>query len=307
MRIRVAAPLVLGLFLLIPGAFATVLQDVKAAVARKDFAAGESLVAQFKAANGTNPEYIEAYSWLARGALIAKDYSRADKYAAETKKLALGALKNRKLDQEPRLPLALGAAIEVEAQSAAARGERDQAVLYLQKELARYRTTSIGARIQKNINLLSLEGKPAPLIETGTYLGPKPPTLASLKGKPVLLFLWAHWCGDCKNQAPIIAQVRQRYAPKGLVVLGPTQRYGYAEAGREVPPAEELRYIDQVRHQFYAPLLDMPAPVSEASLRNYGVSTTPTLVLIDRAGIVRLYHPGAMSAEELDAAVSRVI
>ena len=35
----------------------------------------------------------------------------------------------------------------------------------------------------------------------------------------------------------------------------------------------------------------------------YGVSTTPTLVLVDRRGIVRLYHPGNMTEEELSAVI----
>jgi thioredoxin-related protein len=46
--------------------------------------------------------------------------------------------------------------------------------------------------------------------------------------------------------------------------------------------------------------------VSEANFRNYGASTTPTLVVIDRQGIVRLYHPGAMTLDELRAALNRV-
>jgi predicted transcriptional regulator len=37
------------------------------------------------------------------------------------------------------------------------------------------------------------------------------------------------------------------------------------------------------------------------------VSTTPTLVILDRAGIVRLYHPGAMTYEELKRAVDRIV
>jgi thioredoxin-related protein len=47
--------------------------------------------------------------------------------------------------------------------------------------------------------------------------------------------------------------------------------------------------------------------VSEENFRRYGASTTPTLVLIDRAGIVRLYHPGAMTYEELRARVQSII
>ena len=75
---------------------------------------------------------------------------------------------------------------------------------------------------------------------------------------------------------------------------------------RRPAPADELKYIEQIRHQYYADLLNVPAPVSEANFRNYGASTTPTLVLIDRQGIVRLYHPGAMTIDELRAALNQV-
>jgi len=51
----------------------------------------------------------------------------------------------------------------------------------------------------------------------------------------------------------------------------------------------------------------MPAPVSGAIFARYGVSTTPTLVLIDRAGIVRLYHPGAMKQDELEARIQPLL
>ena len=43
----------------------------------------------------------------------------------------------------------------------------------------------------------------------------------------------------------------------------------------------------------------MAVPVSEQNFLNFGVSSTPTLVLVDRTGTVRLYHPGRMSYEEL--------
>jgi thiol-disulfide isomerase/thioredoxin len=240
--------------------------------------------------------------------LAAKNFDAAEKYAAETKKLAIAQLKMAKLDTNPDadLPVALGAAIEVEGQSLAARGRRGEAVEYLKEQLAAYRDTSIRTRIQKNINLLSLEGKPAPALEMKTLLGPKSPALASLKGKPVLLFFWAHWCGDCKREVEVIARLREQYASKGLVVIGPTQRYGYADRGRDVGPEEELAYIEKVRQQFYANLPDMPAPVSEENFRNYGASTTPTLVLIDRKGMVNLFHPGTLTFEELKTRIDRL-
>ena len=235
---------------------------------------------------------IEAVSWMGRGALAAKQYDSAEKYAKEAYDLSVAELKKRPLDADPHLPLALGAAIEVEAQVMTAQGDRSEAVSYLERQLVAYRATSIRTRIQKNINLLSLEGKVAPPLE-GISLN-------RFRGKPVLLFFWAHWCSDCKADAPILAKLKQEFEPRGLVVLGPTQKYGYVAGGEDAPPDVELRYIEQVRAKYYAAVVDAAsAPVSEENFRNYGASTTPTIVLIDRGGIVRLYHPGAMTYEEL--------
>ena len=49
------------------------------------------------------------------------EYDRATAYAKQTKTLALEQLKQRKLDAEPHLPIALGAAYEVESQAMAAK------------------------------------------------------------------------------------------------------------------------------------------------------------------------------------------
>jgi thiol-disulfide isomerase/thioredoxin len=286
---------------------AGIVQDVRAALRANNKSQADALLSQFEKANGANAEWLEAYSWLARDALGRSDYEAANRYAADTKKRALVMLKSRQLDAEPHLPIALGAAIEVEAQAAAKQGERDQAVAYLRNEIKRYYNTSIRTRLQKNLNLLSLEGKPAPALETKLFLGEKAPTLASLKGKVVLLFFWAHWCGDCKRQMPLLADLRKEFAGRDFVLIGPTQRYGYAEGGREVGPEEELKYIDSVRKGFYAPLSGMPVPVSEETFKRYGASTTPTLVLIDKAGIVRLYNPGNLTADQLKAAIMKLL
>lgn len=293
-------------FLIAGVAYAGVVEDVLAALQHNNLALGIAFVNQYRAQHGVTPEYLEALSWLGRGELASRQLDKAEAYARETEKLAADELKKRPLDAEPHLPLALGAAIETQGMALAARGERGDAIAYLQKELAAYRGTSIRTRIQKNLNLLGLEGKPAPALREQVFLGPKPAALTALRGKPVLLFFWAHWCGDCKQEGPLLAEIQKEYGPKGLEVLAPTQHYGYVARGEEAGPAEELKYIDQVRRTYYPNLIDVPAPVNEENFKNYGASTTPTLVIIDRTGIVRLYHPGVMTLDELRAALNRI-
>jgi thiol-disulfide isomerase/thioredoxin len=284
-----------------------VIKEVRAAIAANDFALAEKTLATYRAANGTTPEMLEALSWLGRGALAAKKLDAAEKYARETYQLSTAQLKTRPLDQEPRLPIALGAAIEVLGHVDAERGARTEAVAFLRKELGTYKGTSIEKRIQKNINLLSLEGQPAPAIESAEYLGAKPPTVDALKGKVVLMFFWAHWCGDCKRQAPILAELATKYRDQGFIIFAPTMRFGYVAGGKSAPADEEMRYIDEVRQKSYPVLANQPIPVSEATHLRFGVSTTPTLVLVDRAGIIRLYHPGQMSMEALEPRVRALV
>ena len=47
-------------------------------------------------------------------------------------------------------------------------------------------------------------------------------------------------------------------------------------------------------------------PVSEDIVAKYGVSTTPTLVLIDRAGNVSKYNPGRLAVEQLEPLIKAI-
>jgi thiol-disulfide isomerase/thioredoxin len=296
----------LAVFLIASAAMANVVTDVVQALQAGNFGLADAYVTRYRSAYGVTGELLEAQSWIGRGFLETRQFDKAAANATETQRLALEQLKRRRLDAEPHLPLALGAAIEVRAHVLAARGDRNGALALLNSELATYRTTSIATRIQKNINLLSLEGKAAPAWDAREFLGPKPLPLASLRGKPVLLYFWAHWCGDCKEEEPILVAIQKEYSSKGLVLIAPTQRYGYGARGEEAGPAAELKYMEQIRHVYLADLLNVPAPVGAANFQAYGASTVPTLVLIDRQGIVRLYHPGVMSLEQLRAALNRL-
>ena len=299
--------ILLASLLLTASAWAGVVDDVRLALARNNFSAAESVLNSYRSQQGVNPEYLEAYSWMARVALDQGQYDQASAYAKQTKSFVLEQLKQRSLDSDPHLPIALGAALEVQSQALAARGQRTQAVALLQSALRTYGNTSIHDRLQKNLNLLSLRGRPAPPLKSDEFLGAKLPMPAQLKGSPILLFFWAHWCSDCKAEAPIITQLRSEFSGQGLQVIGPTRLYGYTAQIEHASASDELGYIDAVRHRFYAGLLDMPVPISRYNFDTYGASTTPTLVLLDRTGRVAMYHPGALPYAELRAEIEKVV
>ena len=284
-----------------------IIAEVRGLIAKDDFTTAEKTLRAFIDERGVTPDALEALSWLGRGSLAKKALDEANRFATETYGLALEALKTRRMDDEPRLPIAIGAAIEVQAHVMAQQGNRSEAVYFLQRELDEYRATSIRTRIQKNIHLLSLEGRPAPAYEVGEYVGAvKPPALASLRGKPVLMFLWAHWCGDCKSMAGTLAELQAAYKDKGLTIVAPTQRYGYVAKRAPADPQTELTYIGQVAQEFYGDV-EWTVPVSNESFASYGSSTTPTIVLIDRQGVVRLYHPGQMTRAQLEPHVRALV
>jgi thiol-disulfide isomerase/thioredoxin len=261
----------------------------------------------YRTQHGVDPEYLEALSWMGRGELAAGDFAQAYKFGQQTQKQTLQFLKGAKVDSQPHVAIALGAAFEVQAQALSKQNQPEKAVLLLRDALKIYGSTSIRARLQKNLNLLTLLGKPAPPLVEHEYLGPKPASLAELKGSVVMLFFWAHWCGDCKAEAPIIARLQSDFANQGLVVVAPTQRYGYAGAQDNISPEQETQYIEAVRQRYYAQLSGDAVPVSKENFDLYGASTTPTIVLIARNGKISLYHPGAMPYGELRPEIEKLI
>jgi thiol-disulfide isomerase/thioredoxin len=302
-----ASRIALFLVLAFTPSIAGVADGVRNQLARNDFAAAEAELQTYRNQHGVTPDYLEGLSWMARASLKANRLDRADTFARQTETLSRQLLLKRALDAEPQLPIALGAALEVQAQALASQGKQAQAVALLRRSVATYGNTSIQARLQKNLNLLALTGQPAPPIKVTRYLGAKPSTLAQLNGSPVLLFFWAHWCGDCKAEGPVIAQLRSEFGPRGLTLLAPTQLYGYRAQGEDAQPKDELAYIERVWQHFYPALQNVPVPVGKENFNQYGASTTPTLVLVDRTGRIALYHPGVMPYNELRAAIEKEI
>ena len=287
----------------------TITTYVQLATQAGDFNAATNALNQYRAALGMTPEYFDALSWIGRGQLAHHNIDAAEKNAADVRSLCIAELAHRGLDSEPHLPLALGAAIEVQAQALAEQNRRDEAVLYLRDELKKWQNTSIRDRIQKNINLLTLEGKPVPALDVSEGIGSrKPLPLSAHRGHPVLLFLWAHWCSDCKAEVEIVHKLMATYGPRGLVLVAPTEHYGFVAKGEPAPPAVETKYIADVFAKYYAADLgSVEIPLSEANFARFGVSTTPTMVLVDGQGIVRMYNPGNASYPVLAAKIEPLL
>jgi cytochrome c biogenesis protein CcmG/thiol:disulfide interchange protein DsbE len=264
-----------------------------------DLASAVSAVEDYKEKHGVDAEYLDAVGWLARGAEMLKQPDAAAAYVAE--------LRREIREEKPDLVIPLGAAIEVEGKLRAAREGRGSALRFLEEEFARARDIALRSRIRKNINLLSLEGQPAPEINKSDFIGTEPPSLAELKGKPVLLFLWAHWCGDCKAQAGALSRVLRKYRAQGLVVIAPTRYYGTGAENKPAAPAEEKAHMAKIWAEAYAGLEGVSIPIDTGMMVRYGVSSTPTYALIDRKGVVRFYSPTRLSEAELSRRIEAVL
>jgi len=81
--------------------------------------------------------------------------------------------------------------------------------------------------------------------------------------------------------------------------MAPTRLYGYVTSGRDAEPEDERSYIVAAKVERGPLLGTVPVPLSTKNFVNFGVSSTPTLVLVDRGGTVRLYHPGKIEESEL--------
>ena len=57
-----------------------------------------------------------------------------------------------------------------------------------------------------------------PLLAGGTL------TSAELEGRPVILNVWASWCGPCRKEAPVFQQLWERHHHHGLQVVGVNTR-----------------------------------------------------------------------------------
>ena len=128
-------------------------------------------------------------------------------------------------------------------------------------------------------------GSPAPEFTLRLLTG-ETLSLASLKGKPVLVNFWASNCPHCQQEAPIMVRMYERYRDKGLAVVSINVIWDNAN---------DARQFVETYHLPYPVGLDAIGAIGGA----YGVEATPTTFFIDKGGVVRARQDGEGSEAEI--------
>jgi cytochrome c biogenesis protein CcmG/thiol:disulfide interchange protein DsbE len=269
-------------------------------LAAGDLLSAESILEVHREKYGEDAAWLAGLGWLARGAFLMGDLAKAGRYAADARRACIKSLDTLALEKNHDAEGPLGAVIEVEAQMLARRQGARAAAAFLRAEISAQKgSPAFMARLHKRLNLLELAGQPAPEIAVEGHLGDAPTSLASLRGKPVVLFVWAEWCGDCKAQEASLARVLKRHSDVRAIAL---TRWYDADSLR----TRETARVDSVWSAVYSDMGAVPRVFSTASMIRYGGSATPTFVFVDRKGIVRDYTPTRLTEAELEQRIGAI-
>jgi thiol-disulfide isomerase/thioredoxin len=149
-----------------------------------------------------------------------------------------------------------------------------------------------------------LIGKKAAPLDVEAWVNGSPLTDEELKGKVVLLDFWAIWCGPCIATFPHLREWNDKYADKGLVMIGLTGYYNYdwdekadkaVHSQEKVAPDKEQAMLvkfaaqHKLTHRF---AIQRGGSFS----KDYGVTGIPQVVVIDRDGVIRLIKVGSGEA-----------
>ncbi len=119
-------------------------------------------------------------------------------------------------------------------------------------------------------------------------------TSATLRGKPAYLNFFATWCGPCREETPSIVSLSKKYAARGLRVVG-------VDVGENAGKAQGFA------HDFNVPYALAVDPDNTTRSSYGGGLYFPLHVFIDAKGIVRMYHPGEMSASDIEAEIAQIL
>jgi thiol-disulfide isomerase/thioredoxin len=129
-------------------------------------------------------------------------------------------------------------------------------------------------------------GKPASPFSLPSTAG-KTVSLASLKGKVVVVDFWATWCVPCKKELPVLAKLAQRHQASGAPVV-------FVTINRDRERKNVDRYLKTAKLGALTVLLDPAGAVAE----KYDLATMPTSVVVDPQGLVKHINSGFVPGDE---------
>ncbi len=145
--------------------------------------------------------------------------------------------------------------------------------------------------------------KPAEPDVTFKDLDGKDVTLASLKGKVVVVNFWATWCDPCREEIPWLIEFQQKYADKGFTLLG----VAMDEEGKPVvQPFVQTTPFDVNGHPT---TMNYPIVLGNDDLaaKFGGLLGLPTSIVISRDGKIEKRYIGSVSKQALDKDIQSLL
>jgi len=133
------------------------------------------------------------------------------------------------------------------------------------------------------------EREPAPAVRLPRLEGGGQGSLASFRGRVVVLNFWASWCEPCRKESPLLERWHRRIAKRGGTVLGVDVLDVSSDARRFV--------------REYGLSYPMLRDREGASQREFGIVGYPESVVIDRMGRIAAVKRGPVD----DAWLRRVL
>ncbi len=150
-----------------------------------------------------------------------------------------------------------------------------------------------------------LKGKPAPEFTLENLDGQKV-SLASYRGKAVLINFWATWCTPCMIETPWLIELQNKYAKQGFEVLGVSSQGDDATPKDTAEWNQDKQAIEKFVHQEA-----IPYPVllgGDSISQPYGgVEDLPTSFYVNRKGIVVAAQMGLTSESDMAANIRKAL
>ena len=150
-----------------------------------------------------------------------------------------------------------------------------------------------------------LAGKPAPPFALEDLSG-KTVSLASYKGKAVLVNFWATWCAPCKIETPWLVELRDQYASHGFEILGiSTEGDGVGKDDMKAWEKDKAA-IQKSAQQMH---IEYPVLINGDSISEQygGLDQLPMSFFVDRTGKVVAVEMGLTSKSELEANIKKAL